>query len=320
MESVQVETVLEAPQSKTRRGGGLLRRMAKRYDLYLMLLLPVAWYLLFNYGPLYGLQIAFKNFSPGKGIGGSEWVGFEHFQRFFESYYFKRLLWNTLSINLFSLLLAFPVPILLALIVNELRSKSFSKLLQNITFIPHFMSVVVIVGILSVFLSPSTGPINKLIEWLGGEPVRFMESAGWFKTIFISSNIWQNMGWQSIIYIAALSGVNPQLYEAAKMDGASRLRRIWHVSLPGIVPVIVILLILDIGHFMDVGFEKILLMQNNLNLEASDVISTFVYTTGILQGEYSYTAAIGLFNSLINLTLLLLVNRFARKTAETSLW
>ncbi|MDG0790371.1 ABC transporter permease subunit [Cohnella ginsengisoli] len=320
MESVQAKAAAAAPVSRKRQGSGLLRRMAKRYDLYLMLLLPIAWYLIFNYGPLYGLQIAFKNFNPGKGIAGSEWIGFEHFQRFFESYYFKRLLWNTLSINLFSLLIAFPVPILLALIVNELRSKSFGKWLQNITFIPHFMSVVVIVGILSVFLSPSTGPVNKLIEWLGGEPVRFMESAGWFKTIFISSNIWQNMGWQSIIYIAALSGVNPQLYEAAKMDGASRLRRIWHVSLPGIVPVIVILLILDIGHFMDVGFEKILLMQNNLNLETSDVISTFVYTTGILKGEYSYTAAIGLFNSLINLTLLLLVNRFARKTAETSLW
>ncbi|MFD2329985.1 ABC transporter permease [Cohnella sp. GCM10020058] len=320
MESAQAKAVAAAPDRRKRQGGGLLRRMAKRYDLYLMLLLPIAWYLIFNYGPLYGLQIAFKNFNPGKGIGGSEWVGFEHFRRFFESYYFKRLLWNTLSINLFSLLIAFPVPILLALIVNELRSKSFGKWLQNITFIPHFMSVVVIVGILSVFLSPNTGPVNKLIEWFGGEPVRFMESAGWFKTIFISSNIWQNMGWQSIIYIAALSGVNPQLYEAAKMDGASRLRRIWHVSLPGIVPVIVILLILDIGHFMDVGFEKILLMQNNLNLESSDVISTFVYTTGILKGEYSYTAAIGLFNSLINLTLLLFVNRFARKTAETSLW
>lgn len=320
MESVQAKAPAAAPVGRKRQRGGLLRRIGKRYDLYLMLLLPLAWYLIFHYGPLYGLQIAFKNFNPGKGIMGSEWVGLEHFRRFFESFYFKRLLWNTLSINLLSLLIAFPVPILLALIVNELRSKSFSKWLQNITFIPHFMSVVVIVGILSVFLSPSTGPVNKLIEWLGGEPIRFMESAGWFKTIFISSNIWQNMGWQSIIYIAALSGVNPQLYEAAKMDGASRLRRIWHVSLPGIVPVIVILLILDIGHFMDVGFEKILLMQNNLNLETSDVISTFVYTTGILKGEYSYTAAIGLFNSLINLTLLLLVNRFARKTAETSLW
>lgn len=293
--------------------------IAKRYDLYLMLLLPLAWYLLFHYGPLYGLQIAFKNFNPAKGIAGSEWVGFDHFTRFFDSYYFGRLLWNTLSINLFSLVVAFPIPILLALLIGEIRSKTYSKLLQNITYIPHFISVVVIVGILTVLLSPA-GPVNQLIQASGGEPVRFMESAGWFKTVFIGSNIWQNMGWQSIIYIAALSGINPQLYEAAKMDGASRLRRIRHVSLPGIVPVIVILLILDVGQFMNIGFEKILLMQNNLNLEASDVISTFVYKTGILQGEYSYTAAIGLFNSVINLTLLLLVNRFARKTSETSLW
>ncbi|MEK3734379.1 MULTISPECIES: ABC transporter permease [Paenibacillus] len=305
--------------SRPKRGSRLLVQMAKRYDLYLMLLVPMVWYLIFHYGPLYGLQIAFKNFNPAKGITGSEWVGFEHFTRFFDSYYFWRLLRNTLTINLFSLLLAFPIPIMLALLVNEIRSKTFSKWLQNVTYIPHFISVVVIVGILTVMLS-ANGPINMLIQALGGDPIRFMESAGWFKTIFIGSNIWQNMGWQSIIYIAALSGINPQLYEAAKMDGASRLRRIWHVSLPGIVPVIVILLILDVGQFMNIGFEKILLMQNNLNLESSDVISTFVYTTGILKGEYSYTAAIGLFNSVINLTLLLMVNRFARKTSETSLW
>ncbi|MWV42674.1 ABC transporter permease subunit [Paenibacillus sp. HJL G12] len=309
-----------SPKSHLGRGGRLWRQMAKRYDLYLMLLVPIVWYLIFHYGPLYGLQIAFKNFNPAKGIVGSSWVGFDHFERFFDSYYFGRLLWNTLSINLFSLLIAFPIPIILSLISNEIGSKKFSKSLQNITFIPHFISVVVIVGILNVFLSPTTGPINTLIEAFGGTPIRFLEEAGWFKTIFIGSNIWQNMGWQSIIYIAALSGINPQLYEAAKMDGASRLRRIWHISVPGIVPVIVIMLILDIGHFMDIGFEKILLMQNNLNLESSDVISTFVYTTGILKGEYSYTAAIGLFNSVINLILLLLVNRFARKTSETSLW
>lgn len=320
MKSAQANATAAPPRTASRRGARLFRQMAKRYDLYLMLLLPIAWYLVFHYGPLYGLQIAFKNFNPAKGIFSSAWAGFEHFERFFESYYFWRLLWNTLSINLFSLLIAFPIPILLALIINEIRSKTFSKVLQNITYIPHFISVVVIVGILTVFLSPTSGPVNKLIELFGGTPIRFMEEAGWFKTIFIGSNIWQNMGWQSIIYIAALSGVNPQLYEAAKMDGATRLQRIWHVSMPGIAPVIVILLILDIGNFMNIGFEKILLMQNNLNLEASDVISTFVYTTGILKGEYSYTAAIGLFNSLINLTLLLLVNRFARRTSETSLW
>lgn len=320
MKRVKADTSMALPRSDSRRGSRLLRQMAKRYDLYLMLLLPVVWYLVFHYGPLYGLQIAFKNFNPAKGILGSSWEGFGHFERFFDSYYFWRLLWNTLSINLFSLLIAFPVPILLALIINEIRNKTFSKWLQNITYIPHFISVVVIVGILNVFLSPNSGPINLLIEAVGGTPIRFLEEASWFKTIFIGSNIWQNMGWQSIIYIAALSGVNPQLYEAAKMDGASRLRRIWHISLPGIAPVVIILLILDIGHFMNIGFEKILLMQNNLNLESSDVISTFVYTTGILKGEYSYTAAIGLFNSVINLILLLFVNRIARKTSETSLW
>lgn len=319
MKNTETPLTAAAPRNRTERGSRLVRQMAKRYDLYLMLLLPMVWYLVFHYGPLYGLQIAFKNFNPAKGIAGSDWVGFEHFIRFFDSYYFWRLLRNTLTINLFSLLVAFPVSILLALLVSEIRSKSFSKWLQNVTYIPHFISVVVIVGILTVLLS-ATGPLNMLIQALGGNPVRFMESAGWFKTIFIGSNIWQNMGWQSIIYIAALSGINPQLYEAAKMDGASRLRRIWHVSLPGIIPVIVILLILDVGQFMNIGFEKILLMQNNLNLEASDVISTFVYTTGIQKGEYSYTAAIGLFNSMINLVLLLLVNRFARKTSETSLW
>lgn len=320
MKSAQVQAAAAASRGPSGRGSRVWIKMAKRYDLYLMLLLPIAFYLIFHYGPLYGLQIAFKNFNPAKGIVGSSWVGFDHFIRFFDSYYFGRLLWNTLSINLFSLLIAFPISIVLALIVNEIRSKAFSKTLQNITFIPHFISVVVIVGILNVFLSPTTGPINSLIEAFGGSPIRFLEEAGWFKTIFIGSNIWQNMGWQSIIYIAALSGINPQLYEAAKMDGASRWRRVWHISLPGIVPVIVIMLILDVGHFMDIGFEKILLMQNNLNLESSDVISTFVYTTGILKGEYSYTAAIGLFNSVINLALLLLVNRFARKTSETSLW
>lgn len=308
-----------ASRIKTRRSS-LFKAMRSRYDLYLMLLIPLVWYLIFHYGPLYGLQIAFKNFSPAKGISGSSWVGLDHFKRFVESYYFWRLLWNTISINLFSLLFAFPIPILLALIVTEIRNKSFSKIVQNITYIPHFISIVVMVGMLMLFLSPRGGPLNAIIELFGGDPVRFLDSAAWFKPIFISSNIWQNMGWQSIIYIAALAGVNPQLYEAAKMDGASRMRRIWHVSIPGILPVIVILLILDVGHFMNVGFEKILLMQNNLNMDSSDVISTFVYTTGILKGEYSYTAAIGLFNSVINLALLLLVNRFARKKAETSLW
>jgi len=296
------------------------KRVAVRYDLYLMLLLPVLWYLVFQYGPMYGVQIAFKDFNPAKGITGSAWSGFDNFERFFSSYYFGRLLWNTVTISLLSLLIAFPLPILLALLVTEIRSERFKKVLQNVTYIPHFISVVVIVGMLQLFLNPQTGLVNLIMKGAGLETVAFMESAGWFKTIFIGSNIWQNMGWQSIIYIAALSGINPQLYEAAKVDGASRFRRIWHISLPGIVPIIVIMLILDVGAFMNIGFEKILLMQNDLNKQASDVIQTFIYNNGILQGDYSYSAAIGLFNSAINFTLLILINRYARRKAETSLW
>nr|WP_309120716.1 ABC transporter permease subunit [Paenibacillus sp.] len=285
-----------------------------------MLLIPMAWYILFQYGPMYGLQIAFRDFNPARGIAGSEWVGFENFDRFFSSYYFGRLLWNTVSISVYSLLFAFPIPIFLALLINEMKGERYKKLLQNVTYMPHFISVVVIVGMLQLFLNPQAGFVNIALKEIGIEPVAFLEKAEWFKTVFIGSNIWQNMGWQSIIYIAALAGVNPQLYEAAKIDGAGRWQRIRHVSLPGIFPIIVILLILDIGHFMNVGFEKILLMQNSLNKDASDVIQTFVYQNGILQGDFSYSAAIGLFNSVINFALLVLINRYARKKAETSLW
>lgn len=269
---------------------------------------------------MYGLQIAFKDFNPAFGFLGSEWVGIEHFERFFDSYYFGRIIWNTISISLLSLLFAFPIPIMLALLINEIRSNRLKKVVQNVTYVPHFISVVVIVGMLNLFLDPSGGFINTILNSLGFESIAFMERPEWFKSVFIGSGIWQNAGWQSIIYIAALSGIDPQLYEAAKIDGANRLQRILHVSIPGILPVIVILLILDVGNFMNVGFEKILLMQNNLNMEASDVIQTFVYRSGILDGNYSYSTAIGLFNSIINFALLVLINQIARKKAETSLW
>ncbi|WP_168120177.1 ABC transporter permease subunit [Paenibacillus sp. HB172176] len=304
---------------KERRRRGW-RRVATRYDLYLMLLIPVAWYVIFQYGPMYGVQIAFRDFNPVKGIVGSEWVGMDNFDRFFSSYYFGRLLWNTISISILSLLIAFPIPIMLALLITEIPSDRFKKVLQNVTYMPHFISVVVIVGMLQLFLDPETGVVNLMLNAIGLDSVSFMESAGWFKPILIGSNIWQNMGWASIIYIAALSGINPQLYEAAKVDGASRFRRLWHISLPGIVPIMVIMLILDVGAFMNVGFEKILLMQNDLNKEASDVIQTFIYKNGILQGDYSYSAAIGLFNSAINFVLLVIINGYARRKAETSLW
>ncbi len=299
---------------------GVWKQIVKSYDLYLMLSLPIAWYIIFQYGPMYGLQIAFKDFNPSFGFLGSEWVGFENFTRFFESYYFGRLLWNTFSISIYSLLIAFPIPILLALLINEIRSNALKKWVQNITYIPHFISVVVIVGMLSLFLNPASGIVNTMLNALGIDSIAFMEKPGWFKSLFIGSNIWQSMGWQSIIYIAALAGIDPQLYEAAKMDGASRFQRIIHVSIPGILPVIIILLILDVGNFLNVGFEKILLMQNNLNMKSSDVIQTFVYRNGILNGDFSYSAAIGLFNSVINFILLIGINQFAKKKAEASLW
>jgi putative aldouronate transport system permease protein len=308
------------PLPKSRFASRLWKNILIRWDLYIMLLLPLTYYAIFHYGPMYGVQIAFKKFNPGLGITGSPWIGFDHFVRFFESYYFWRLLWNTVSISFYSLLIAFPIPIFLAILINEIRYDKFKKWLQNVTYIPHFISVVVVVGMLNLFLSPNGGLVNQFLNLFGYDAIKFLERPEWFKTIYISSGIWQNMGWQSIIYIAALAGVNPELYESAKIDGASRLQRIWNVSIPGILPTIVILLILDVGHFMNVGFEKILLLQNNLNMESSDVISTFVYRSGILQGNYSYTSAIGFFNSLINFALLLLINRYARKKAETSLW
>lgn len=272
------------------------------------------------YGPMYGLQIAFKDYLPTNGFWGSRWVGLEHFKRFFFSYYFWRLIKNTVVIQLYSLLFNFPIPIFLALLVNEIRNEKFKKALQNITYIPHFISVVVIVGMLNLFLDPKSGIVNHALSYLGMKSIPFMQKPEWFRPLYIGSNIWANMGWQSIIYIAALSGVDPQLYEAATVDGASRLQKVIHISIPAIIPTIVILLILDIGGFMSIGFEKILLMQNDLTMSTSDVISTFNYRKGILGGDYSYTTAIGLFNSVINFILLITVNQIGKKKAEISLW
>jgi putative aldouronate transport system permease protein len=296
------------------------KSLRKNYDLYLLLVPVILYFLIFDYYPMYGVQIAFKNFLPAKGIWGSEWIGFDHFTRFFDSYYFVRLIRNTLGISVYQLAIGFPVPLILALLINEVGSKRFKKVVQTVTYAPHFLSTVVMVGMIMLFLSPQYGFVNHLIAFFGGERIRFMTEPEWFKTIYVFSGVWQNMGWSSIIYLAALAGIDPTLHEAAKVDGASRLRRIWHINLPGIMPTVVILLILNIGHIMGVGFEKIYLMQNTQNIESSDVISTYVYTRGIAGAEYSFSAAIGLFNSVINLILLVTVNAVAKKVNETSLW
>jgi len=296
------------------------RSLRRNYDLYIMFSLPLIWYVVFRYIPIYGIQIAFKDFVASQGILGSEWTGLRHFVRFFRSFYFWRLMRNTLGIALYDIVVGFPAPIILALMLNELRSLRFKRLIQNVTYMPHFLSVVVVVGMIVNFTNPNFGLINEAIKRFGGEPINFMIESEWFKSMFVLSNVWQHMGWGAIIYIAALSGIDPQLYEAATVDGATRFQKILHISLPGISSTIVILLILRVGRILNVAFQKVLLMQNGLNLETSDVISTYVYRVGILEGSYSFSTAVGLFQAVLNVLLLIAANRIAKRLGESGLW
>lgn len=296
-----------------------LRDLRINKHVYLMLLPVVAYYIVFYYVPMYGLQIAFKDYSVGLGMWNSEWVGFRHFESFFESYYFWRLLRNTLLLSFYELLFGFPASIILALLLNELRSNVLKRFVQTVTYMPHFISIVVISGMLVDFLARD-GLINNILGLFGVDPVAYLGESSWFRTIFVSSNIWQNIGWGSIIYLSAMSSIDPSMYEAAKVDGASRWKQMLHVTLPGIMPTVVILLILQIGSFMTVGTDKILLLYNSTTYETADVIGTFVYRKGILESDFSYSAAIGLFNSLINFTLLVLANAISRKTSDNKLW
>lgn len=287
--------------------------------LYLMILPIVAYYLIFHYGPMYGLQIAFKKYTPGAGIWGSPWVGFKHFTSFFNSYYFWRLLRNTFLINFYELIFSFPIPIIFALLLNELRQERFKKTVQTVSYLPHFISLVVICGIVTDFVA-SDGLINDAIAFFGGERTPLLQKPGLFRTIYISSGVWQGMGFRSIIYIAALSSIDQEIYEAATIDGANRFQRVWHITIPGIAPTIVILLILNIGSMLSVGFEKILLLYNPAIYETADVISTFVFRKGLENYEFSYSAAVGLFNSIVNFTLLFIANNVSRRVTQYSLW
>jgi putative aldouronate transport system permease protein len=291
----------------------------KNYELYLFLLPAVAVVAIFQYVPMYGVQIAFKEFIAIKGISGSPWVGIDHFVRFFNNYQFWTVLKNTLGISLYQLLL-FPLPAVIAILMNQLMSARFKKIVQTVTYAPHFISTVVIVGMLYLFLSPRTGIVNQAIVAMGGDPVLFLGSEAWFKTIFVFSGLWQNFGWETIIYLAALTSISPDLHEAAVVDGATKVQRIWHIDVPGIMPTFIVLLILNFGHFMNVGFEKAYLMQNPLNSASSEIIQTYVYKSGLVQSQYSYSAAIGLFNSVINCILLILVNGIAKRMKQSTLW
>ncbi|MFD0960243.1 ABC transporter permease [Paenibacillus chungangensis] len=298
-----------------------MREMMRNRSLYIMLIPVILYFTLFHYKPMYGAIIAFKDFRPFLGVWDSPWVGFKHFEQFFESYYFGRVLKNTIIISLYQLLFAFPAAIILALLLNEVKNQIFKRVVQSISYLPHFISLVVICGMLIDFLQ-SDGIINRLIVTMGitDEPISFLILPEWFRVIFIGSGIWQGIGWSSIIYLAALAGINPSLYEAAAVDGAGRWRQVWSITLPGIMPTVIILLIINIGNFMVVGFDKIILLYNPATYETADVIGSFVFRRGILEANYSFTAAVGLFNSVINFILLILVNQIAKKKAESSLW
>lgn len=292
----------------------------KDWQLFLMCLLPVIYFIVFHYLPMYGVQIAFKDFQASKGIWGSDWAGFKYFKRFFESYQFWPLIKNTLALSFLQILVGFPIPILLAILLNQMKNQRFRQFVQTVTYCPHFISIVVLTGMLYIFLSPRTGLINNLIQFLGGEPRFFLGQPEWFRPIFVLSGVWQNAGWSAIIYIAALAGISPDLYEAAKMDGANKWQIIRHIDLPGIMPTVTMMLIMEMGKVMNIGFQKAYLMQNGLNIAASEIIPTYIYKIGLIDAQYSYSAAISLFNNIINIILLVTVNKIAQKTSENSLW
>ena len=297
----------------------LYRDFAKNKLIYLMALPVMAYYIIFHYGPMYGLVIAFKYFAPAKGILGSPWAGVYWFREFFNSYFIERLIKNTLLINVLNLLFSFPAPIILALLLNELRSERYKRSVQTITYLPHFISLVVICGMIHDFTSRD-GIINDLVVFFGGERSTMLLNPGLFRPIYIVSEIWQGVGWGSIIYLAALSSIDPELYQAAVIDGANRWKKIWHITLPGIMPTIVILLILRVGSMMSIGHEKIILLYNASIYDTADVISSFVYRKGLLESNYSSSTAVGLFNSAINFMLVILANWLSRRATDHSLW
>ncbi len=284
-----------------------------------MFLLPFIYYAVFHYIPMYGLTLGFKDYNIKGGIHGSEWVGVKHFQRYFADRFFWRVVKNTVLLNLLSLVFAFPAPIVLALLLNEVKSARFKKLAQSFTYLPHFISTVVVCGMIINFVSVD-GVINQIIKFFGGKPKAFIIDPAWFRPIYIISGIWQEAGWGSIIYISALSAINTELYEAARVDGANRWRQMLNVTLPGISPTIVIMLIMQLGKIMEVGFEKVFLLYNGTTYETADVISTYVYRIGIGQANFSYATAINLFSAVIGLVFIVGANALGRNVSETSLW
>ena len=294
--------------------------MLKCWQHYVLMLPAVVYIVLFAYKPMYGILIAFKNYSLRKGVWGSEWVGFKHFERLFSSYWFPIILKNTLTLSLLSLLIGFPLPIILALLLNEVKSNKFRSTVQTISYAPHFISTVVMCGMVLMFLSPTNGIINKLLNALGLESVFFMQEANLFKWVYVLSGVWQGVGWSSIIYYAALSGVDKSLHEAADIDGATRLQKVWYINIPQILPTIVVMFILQCGNLLSVGYEKAYLLQNDGNLTGSEIISTYVYKVGLEQADFSFSTATGLFNTIVNCVVLILANQLSKKITKSGLF
>ena len=313
---------MKKKDERIRAKGNLWRRIARNWGLYLLLLPALTLLICFTYKPMYGILIAFKEYKPVKGILGSAWADpwYKYFKKFFDSFQFKTTIRNTLVITLYSMLVMFPLPVILALGINQLKNRTYRKIFQTVTYMPHFISTVVMVGLLTLLLSPGSGLLGAVCGMLGIEAPNFLGQPSAFKHLYVWSDVWQHVGWDSIIYIAALSSVDPSLYEAATVDGATNLQKIKYVDIPMLVPTAVIMLIMRFGSLMSLGFEKVYLMQNDLNLTASEVISTYVYKIGIINVQYSYSAAINLFSTVINFILLILVNQISKKVSDNSLW
>jgi len=287
--------------------------------LYIMLLPVVAHMIVFRYGPLYGIQIAFKDFKLGDGIWGSAWVGFKHFERIFRNPEFKMILTNSIMLNVYLVVFTFPIPVVLALLLNEIRSQKFKRTSQTLMYLPHFVSWVIIGGILTGMLSPSTGVVNQVLKWFGVKPIYFMADTGWWQVMFVISSVWKEAGWGTIIYLAAIAGVSLDLYEAARIDGANRFKQAIHITVPAIMPTVSLLLIMRMSSMMDIGFEHVYVLTNTYVRRVSDVFSTYVYRVGLERMQFSYTTAIGLFQTAVNFTLLMITNNISRRMGGSTM-
>lgn len=319
---VSILTVKNKPPGlrSIKKSSSLWKRIIR--DRYLLLLVAPAliYFIIFKYIPMFGIMVSFKDYSPFKGVWASEWVGLKYYKMFFRNPDAFEIIRNTFLLGFYKLVWGFPAPIILALLLNEMRFKLYKRVVQTVSYLPHFISTVVVASMVTMFLSPTSGLINEFIGLFGIESINFLQKPEWFRTVYVVSEIWQDIGWGSIIYLAALSGISPSLYEAAEIDGASRWKQTWHVTIPGIAPAIVILLILNIGRMIEIGFEKVFLLTNPVTYETGDIISTYVYRVGLVQGNFSYGTAIDLFMGIISLVFIYAANTVSRKVGETSLW